>query len=86
LVALNGGVAIPVGVTTLDLVLLVNPQPAPITIPTAIQPICGYGAANNGANFYFINDPLVFVRTNVWTNASQQIIITNNSGATLTQA
>jgi len=29
---------------------------------------------------------LVFVQTNIWTNGAQQIIITNNSGATLTQA
>jgi hypothetical protein len=85
LVALNGGVPIPPGITTRDLVLLVNPQPSPINIPTAIQPVHGFGAANNGINFYFINDPLVFVRTNIWTNASQQIIITNNSGAPLTQ-
>lgn len=85
LVALNGGVPIPIGVTIFDLVLLVNPQPAPINIPNAIQPLHGFGAANNAANFFFINDPLVFINTNVWSNASQQIIITNNSGATLTQ-
>lgn len=83
LVALNGGVAIPIGTTTLS--LSTSTQPAKINIPTAIQPVHGFGAANNGTNFYFINDPLVFVRTNVWTNATQQIIIQNNSGATLTQ-
>jgi len=87
LVALNSGIPIPVGVTILDLVVLApNGQPTPINIATAIQPVHGFGAANNGTNFYFINDPLVFIRTNVWSNASQQIIITNNSGAPLTQA
>lgn len=89
LVALNGA-PIPIGTKTLTLSKTVPPpdgtQPQPINIPTAIQPVHGFGAANNGTNFYFINDPLVFVRTNVWSNATQQIIITNNSGATLTQA
>ena len=83
LVALNGG-SIPIGVTTLTLTS--TTQPALINIPTAIQPVHGFGAANNGTNFYFINDPLVYVRTNVWTNLTQQIIVTNNSGASLTQA
>ncbi len=85
LVELNSGVPIPVGLTVLDLVLLVDPQPAPIDIPTAIQPVHGFGAASTPSRFFFINDPLVFVRTNVWTNASQQIIITNNTAAALTQ-
>lgn len=84
LVALNAGVAIPGGVTTLA--LTATTQPPLINIPTAIQPLHGFGAANNGTNFYFINDPLVFVRTNIWNNVTQQIIITNNSGAALTQA
>jgi hypothetical protein len=84
LVALNGGVAIPIGITTLT--LSSSTQPASITIPTSVQPVHGFGAANNGTNFYFINDPLLFVKTNVWTTGSQQIIITNNTGATLTQA
>lgn len=85
LVALNSGTPIPNGGTT-TLTLTTTTQPAAINIPTAIQPVHGFGAANNGTNFFFINDPLVFVNTNVWTNATQQIIITNNSGAALTQA
>jgi hypothetical protein len=84
LVALNGGAIANGGATTLT--LSTTTQPAAINIPTAIQPVHGFGAANNATNFFFINDPLVFVRTNVWTNGSQQVIITNNSGATLTQA
>lgn len=86
LVALNGGVAIPGGLTVFT--LQANPAvatPIKINIPTAIQPVHGFGAANNGANFFFINDPLLFVTTNVWTNALQQINITNNTGAALTQ-
>lgn len=86
LVALNGGVPIPVGAPTFDLVLLVNPQPAPINIPTAIFPVHGFGAAISGAptnQFFFINDPLLYVRTNIWTNLTQQITITNNTGAAL---
>jgi hypothetical protein len=84
LVALNGGVPIPVGVTTL--ILTTTSQPPLINIPTAIQPVHGFGAANNGTLFYFINDPLVYINTNVWTNTTQEIIITNNSGAALIQA
>lgn len=82
LVALNGG-NIGAGATTLT--LSASTIPAAIKIVNSIQPIRGFGAANNGTNFYFINDPLLFVRTNVWTNVSQQIIITNNTGANLTQ-
>lgn len=84
LVALNGGVAIANGGAT-TLALSAVTQPPLITVPNAIQFVHGFGAANNGTNFFFINDPLVFVRTNVWTSVTQQIIITNNSGATLTQ-
>lgn len=85
LVELNGA-PIGAGTTTLDLVAIPNSIPAPIDVPNAIQFVHGFGAAQDGTNFYFINDPLVFVRTNIWSNASQQIIITNNSGGNLTQA
>lgn len=81
LVALNGG-PIPVGTTTLTLTPAT--QPSSINIPNNLVPVHGFGAANNGANFYFINDPNLYIRTNVWSNASQQIIITNNTGANLT--
>lgn len=83
LVALNGGVPIPVGTTTLA--LSSSTSPALINIPTTLIPVNGYGAATNASNFYFINDPLLFIRTNIWTNALQQIIITNNTGSALSQ-
>lgn len=84
LVALNGG-NIPNAATT-TLALSATTQPALISVPNSIQPLHGFGAVNNGANFFFLNDPLVYVRTNVWTAAVQQISITNNTGAALTQA
>lgn len=83
LVALNGG---NIGPGTTTLTLSSSTQPPSINIPNSIQPVHGFGAANNGTNFYFINDPLVYVRTNVWSSGSQQVIITNNSGSPLTQA
>lgn len=82
LVQMNGA-PIPTGVTTIT--LSTTTIPAAINIPTAIQPTDAFGASNNATNFFFLNDPSVYVNTNVWTNASQQIIITNNSGSTLTQ-
>jgi hypothetical protein len=82
LVALNGG-PIPVGSTTFT--LTATTSPAAISVPTGIQPIHGFGGAKNATTCYFINDPLVFVRTNIWTTGSQTITITNNTGATLTQ-
>lgn len=78
-------VPVPIGVT--NFVLNADPavtQPASINVPTNIFPVHGFGAASNGTNFYFINDPLLFVRTNVWTNALQQVTVTNNTGAPLT--
>lgn len=83
LVAFNGG-PIPVGNTTLT--LTTTTQPAAISIANAIQGIHGFGAASTIANTYFINDPLVFVRLNVWSSISQQLVITNNAGAPLLQA
>ncbi len=84
LVAMNAGVSIPVGATTFTLTATTVPRN--ITIATGITPTDGYGACTNSTTFYFINDPLVFVRTNIWTNASQTITITNNTGSALTQA
>jgi len=83
-VAMNAGVAIPVGATTFTLTIAT--VPAKINIATGIIPTDGYGACTNATQFFFINDPLVFVRTNIWTNASQTITITNNTGSALTQA
>jgi hypothetical protein len=82
LVQLNGG-SIPTGTTTLS--LSATTMPPLINIPTAIQFVTGYGAAQNGTNWYFVNDPNVYVRTNIWTSTTQQIIIQNNTGASLTQ-
>ena len=78
-------VPVPVGLTVFT--LNADPtvtQPISINIPTNIFPVHGFGAASNGTNFYFINDPLLFIRTNIWTNALQQVIVTNNTGAPLT--
>ena len=88
LVALNNNVPIPVGATTLTLAPNSAPPllPSSINIPNSISPVHGFGAANNGTNFYFINDPNLYIRTNVWSTATQQIIIQNNTGATLTYA
>lgn len=83
LVALNGG---PIGAGATVLTLTTTTQPPLITVPTAIQPVHGFGAAFNGTAWFFINDPLVFVRTNNWTSVLQQLNITNNTGANLTIA
>lgn len=72
------------GATTLT--LTTSTVPRTINIPTKIDPTRGYGSCTNATNFYFMDDPLVFVRTNIWTNASQTITITNNTGSDLTQA
>jgi len=84
LVQLNGGSIANGGATTIP--LTASSTPAAINIATAIQPTRGFGAASNGTNIFFINDPSVFVKINIWTTSSQNIIITNNSGASLTQA
>lgn len=85
LVEFNGG---PIGAGATILTLLATPTPTvpgKINIPTALKPTHGFGGCTNATNFYFINDPLVFVRTNIWSNASQTITITNNTGSDLTQ-
>lgn len=80
LVELNGG---PIGAGATTLTLTANTKPALISIATNIFPTDGYGAAINDTNFLFINDPLLFVRTNIWTSVTQQVIITNNTGSNL---
>jgi hypothetical protein len=82
LVALNGGV-IPAGATTLTLTAATIPPLIPFA--NSLIPTDGYGAATNATEFYFINDPLLFVRTNLMTTAVQQITVTNNTGSDLTQ-
>lgn len=84
LVAMNAGISIPTGATSFTLTS--STVPAAIQIATGLIPTDGYGACTTTTNFYFINDPLVFVRMNNWTNASQIITITNNTGSALTQA
>ena len=82
LVALNGGVAIPAGVTN-----LVLPANATVGIPAAIigytlpLPSHGSALAADGVSL-FLNDPFVYVR---FTSATNTISITNNYGANLTQ-
>ena len=83
LVAFNGGVAIPVGATTFTLTATTIPPLIPFA--NSLIPTDGYGAATNANGFFFINDPLLFVRTNVMTPLLQQVTITNNTGADLTQ-
>lgn len=72
------------GATTLT--LTASTVPAAIQISAALTPTDGYGACTNATRFYFIDHPLVFVDTNIWTNTSQTITITNNTGSDLTQA
>lgn len=83
LVALNGGVAIPAGLTTLTLTATTIPTLIPFA--NSLIPTDAYGAATIATNFIFINDPNLFIRTNNMTPALQQIIINNNTGAALTQ-
>lgn len=86
LVALNGSSIANGGTTTIAL-----PTDPTIGTPTAIAyangliPLDGYGAATNGTTYYFINDPLVYVRFTNTSTTVQSVNITNNSGGVLTQ-
>ena len=84
LVAFNGGAPIPAGATTFTLTATTIPPLIPFA--NSLIPTDGYGAATNATDFYFINDPLLFVRTNLMTTVTQTITITNNTGSDLTQA
>ncbi len=75
-----------IGVGPTTLTLTATTVPAKIQIANGLTPVDGYGACTNATDFYFINDPLVFVKLNKWTSASQTITITNNTGSALTQA
>lgn len=78
LVFLNGGVAIPIGVT--NIVLSSSTQPK--NINGYLYPVQGFGGALDSTGIsYFLNDPDVYVRYN---NSTNTIIINNNSGNTLT--
>lgn len=81
LVGLNGG---PIGASA-TFTLSSSTIPAAINIANGINPTHGFGACTNSTGFYFINDPNVYVETNIWTNASQTITITNSTGSDLTQ-
>lgn len=82
LVALNGGVPIPIGTTTLALSAISSPSL--INVPTNIQFVHCFGEGFNGTNWFSVGDPNFYIRRNNWTNVLQQIIITNTTGATLT--
>lgn len=75
-VKLNGG-NIGIGVT--NLVLVASSEPPEIN--GALYPTRGLGGAVSNNVFYFINDPLIYVR---FTPATQTITITNNSGFAIT--
>lgn len=83
LVALNGA---PIGPGVTTLTLTATTEPPLINFGNVLIPTAGWGAATTATNFYFINDPLLFVRTNNMTPTTQNIIITNNTGAALSQA
>ncbi len=83
LVALNAG-PIPTGVTTLT--LTTSTMPSLINIPNSIEIRDQGGSAQNSTLNYGINDPLLAVNPTIWTNVSQQLIITNNTPSALTIA
>ena len=78
LVALNGGV---IGAGATVLTLLATTVPPAIVGYTIPLPSHGSATATDGVSI-FLNDPQVFVRFKASTN---QITITNNYGANLTQ-
>lgn len=85
LVYLNGA-PIPSGITT-PITLTSSTQPT--LIPTnngVLIPTDGWGAATiAGPKYFFINDPLLYVRFNNTVPGAQVIEITNNTGSPLTQ-
>lgn len=76
MVKLNGA-NIAVGVT--NLVLTSSTEPPAIN--GVLYPTRGVGGAVANSVFYFVNDPLIYVR---FTPATQTITITNNSGFVIT--
>lgn len=85
LVSLNGG---PIGAGLTNIPLPTDPT---VNVPTCIQyangliPVHGFGACTAGGVYYFINDPLVFVRFTNTSVTNQVISITNNTGSAITQ-
>lgn len=86
LIAFNGGVAIPIGITTIA--LQANPAvmtPILISYVNGLNPVHGFGAATVGTKIYFVNDPLIYVRFNNMSPTVQSVEITNNTAAPITQ-
>jgi len=82
LVALNGGVAIPVGNTVLALTATTTPP----LINGILIPTRGYGAATIAGPIYVFFGTDFFVRFNNTVPGAQTLRVTNNAGAALTQA
>jgi hypothetical protein len=86
LIAFNGGIPIPNGVTTLP--LQADPSvmtPVLIKYFTSINPVHGFGAAVIGTTFYFLNDPQIYVRFIDISTTNQSVQITNTTGSPITQ-
>lgn len=81
LVSLNGG-PIPNGLTTV-INIPTDPAvntPTVISYTTGLQPTHGFGAGVEGTTYYFINDPLLYVRFVNTSAVIQTVNITNNTG------
>lgn len=86
LVNLNGG-NIPNGVTT-SIPLPTNPAtntPIVINYVNGLIPVHGFGAGTVGTTYYFVNDPLLFVRFVNTSTTVQSVDVTNNTGGAVTQ-
>ena len=83
LVALNGGVSIPPGVTTLT--LTTTSEPPLITFQNSLVPTPSFVSATSTTTKFYFNDPLLGVVFDNSVPAAQTVTITNNTGETLTQ-
>ena len=86
LVSLNGA-PIPNGVTT-TILLPTNPSvnvPICIIYANGLIPVHGFGAGTNGNNYYFVNDPLLYVTFTNTSQTVQSVNVTNNTGGNITQ-
>jgi len=82
LIALNAGVAIGAGVTTLTLTATTQPP----LINQILYPTRAYGGATIAGPIYiFVNDPELYIRFDNTVPTAQTIIITNNTGSNVTQ-
>lgn len=86
LVALNGGNIANGATTTISV-----PTDPTVGTPTTIQyansliPLHGFGAGTNGTTYYFVNDPLLYVRYTNTSTTVQSVAVTNNTGGAVTQ-